>query len=179
MPAPPVSLNAELLLEQIRALGAVGLDGAGGGRTRIALTDADKAGRDLFVRWMRELALEMRVDRIGNVFGVLQAAADARGRKPLMIGSHIDTVRNAGALDGCYGVLAGLAVARAYRARACCRLAAPGAGPHQRHPAPGHLHRGPARPGRAALADGGETPGRLPGPDRRARGRGDRGLGTA
>jgi N-carbamoyl-L-amino-acid hydrolase len=108
-------LNAELLLEQIRALGAVGLDGAGGGRTRIALTDADKAGRDLFVRWMRELALEMRVDRIGNVFGVLQAAADARGRKPLMIGSHIDTVRNAGALDGCYGVLAGLAVARAYR----------------------------------------------------------------
>lgn len=85
MPAPPVSLNAELLLEQIRALGAVGLDGAGG-RTRIALTDADKAGRDLLVRWMRELALEMRVDRIGNVFGVLQAAADARGRKPLMIG---------------------------------------------------------------------------------------------
>lgn len=115
MPAPPVSLNAELLLEQIRALGAVGLDGAGGGRTRIALTDAEKAGRDLLVRWMRELALEVRIDRIGNVFGVLQAAADARGRKPLMIGSHIDTVRNAGALDGCYGVLAGLAVARAYR----------------------------------------------------------------
>ena len=35
--------------------------------------------------------------------------------QPLMMGSHIDTVRNAGALDGCYGVLAGLAVVRAYR----------------------------------------------------------------
>ncbi|MGF6472533.1 Zn-dependent M28 family amino/carboxypeptidase [Paraburkholderia youngii] len=32
-----------------------------------------------------------------------------------MMGSHIDTVKNAGALDGCYGVLAGLAVARAFR----------------------------------------------------------------
>lgn len=32
-----------------------------------------------------------------------------------MIGSHIDTVVNAGAFDGCYGVLSGLAVVRAFR----------------------------------------------------------------
>ncbi|NML18090.1 Zn-dependent hydrolase [Azohydromonas caseinilytica] len=115
MSAFPVTLDTELLLKQIHELGTVGLDGAGGGRTRIALTDAEKAGRDLLVRWMRELDLEVRIDRIGNVFGILRAAADEAGRKPLMIGSHIDTVRNAGALDGCYGVLAGLAVARAYR----------------------------------------------------------------
>lgn len=115
MPAPTPALDAGRLLEQIRLLGEIGADAAQGGRTRIALTDADKAGRDQLAQWMRELGLEVRVDRIGNVFGILHAATDAGDGQPLMIGSHIDTVRNAGALDGCYGVLAGLAVARAYR----------------------------------------------------------------
>lgn len=94
---------------------AVGVDATHGGRTRIALSDADKAGRDLLVGWMRELDLDVQVDRIGNIFGTLRAAADSGEQSPLMIGSHIDTVTNAGATDGCYGVLAGLAVVRAYR----------------------------------------------------------------
>jgi N-carbamoyl-L-amino-acid hydrolase len=110
-----LSLDADCLLAQIRSLGAIGADAAGG-RTRIALTGADKAGRDLLVEWMRALELEVRIDRIGNIFGILHAATDEGDRQPLMIGSHIDTVRNAGALDGCYGVLTGLAIARAYRA---------------------------------------------------------------
>jgi len=111
----PLQLNGALLLQQIRALGQVGADATHGGRTRIALSDADKAGRDLLVGWMRELDLDVQVDRIGNIFGTLRAAADSGEQRPLMIGSHIDTVTNAGALDGCYGVLAGLAVMRAYR----------------------------------------------------------------
>ncbi len=110
-----LSLDAPLLLRQIHALGAIGHDAAQGGRTRIALTDADKAGRDQLVRWMRELNLDVQIDRVGNIFGILPAASPAGDGRPLMVGSHIDTVRNAGALDGCYGVLAGLAVARAYR----------------------------------------------------------------
>ncbi|WP_341646580.1 Zn-dependent hydrolase [Thauera sp. SDU_THAU2] len=115
MQATSLSLDVPLLLEQIRTLGAVGADPVAGGRTRIALSDAEKAGRDLVGRWMRELQLDVRVDRIGNLFGILHAATEEGDRRPLMIGSHIDTVCNAGALDGCYGVLAGLAVARAYR----------------------------------------------------------------
>ena len=115
MPDAALSLDAPLLLAQIRALGAIGSDATGGGRTRIALTDADQAGRDQLVRWMRELDLDVRVDRIGNIFGLLGAATPAGDARPLMMGSHIDTVRHAGALDGCYGVLAGLAVARAWR----------------------------------------------------------------
>lgn len=111
----PLQLNGPLLLQQIRALGQVGADATHGGRTRIALSDADKAGRDLLVGWMRELDLDVQVDRIGNIFGTLRAAADSGEQRPLMMGSHIDTVTNAGALDGCYGVLAGLAVMRAYR----------------------------------------------------------------
>lgn len=111
-----LSLDSERLLAQIHALGAIGADTTVGGRTRIALTDAEKAGRDLVVEWMRELQLDVRIDRIGNIFGILSAATESGNQQPLMMGSHIDTVRNAGALDGCYGVLAGLAVARAYRA---------------------------------------------------------------
>jgi len=110
-----ISLDAAKLLGQIHELGTVGQDATQGGRTRIALTDAEKAGRDLLVRWMRALDLDVRVDRVGNIFGILSAAADPGDNQPLMLGSHIDTVRNAGALDGCYGVLAGLAVVRAYR----------------------------------------------------------------
>lgn len=116
MPMDDFFLDAEHLLAQIRSLGAVGADPIQGGRTRIALTDAEKKGRDLVVQWMHDLQLEVRVDRIGNILGILHAATDLGNQRPLMIGSHIDTVRNAGALDGCYGVLAGLAVARAYRA---------------------------------------------------------------
>ncbi|HEX7638626.1 MAG TPA: Zn-dependent hydrolase, partial [Burkholderiaceae bacterium] len=97
MTAAP-TLDAGLLLAQIRALGSIGADEAAGGRTRIALTDADKAGRDQLVRWMRELDLGVRIDRVGNVFGILPAATPAGDAAPLMIGSHIDTVRNAGAL---------------------------------------------------------------------------------
>ena len=115
MTTKDLELDGPWLLGRIAELGAVGLDAAGGGRTRIALTDAEKAGRDLLVRWMRELDLEVRIDQIGNILGVLPAAQAEKTAQPLMMGSHIDTVRGAGALDGCYGVLAGLAVVRAYR----------------------------------------------------------------
>lgn len=112
---PNLRLNGPILLQQIRTLGEIGADPVNGGRTRIALTDAEKAGRDQLVAWMKELDLDIQVDRIGNIFGTLRSATDESHQAPLMMGSHIDTVTNAGALDGCYGVLAGLAVARAFR----------------------------------------------------------------
>ncbi|NWB93065.1 Zn-dependent hydrolase [Pseudomonas agarici] len=107
-------LNSAELLRQIEALGEIGRDHEAGGRTRIAFSDTEKAGRDQLVEWMNELKLIVQIDRIGNIFGTLQPRHDTP-LAPLMVGSHIDTVTNAGALDGCYGVLAGLAVARAFR----------------------------------------------------------------
>ena len=90
-------------LERLAAVGAL----PGGGVCRLALTDEDKAGRDLVAGWMRELGLEVSIDAIGNVTGLRRGAEDGR---PVMMGSHIDTVRTGGNYDGCLGVLAGLEV---------------------------------------------------------------------
>lgn len=110
-----LNLDGKLLIAQLNELGKIGADPVNGGRTRAALTDADKQGRDLLVKWMRELDLDVKVDKVGNIFGTLPSTDDSSDMKPLMLGSHIDTVVNAGALDGCYGVLSGLAVVRAFR----------------------------------------------------------------
>ncbi|ELI8127108.1 Zn-dependent hydrolase [Yersinia enterocolitica] len=108
-------LDGKLLISWLTELGQIGADSVNGGRTRAALTDDDKLGRDLLVKWMKELDLNVKVDKIGNIFGTLPAADGDNEKQPLMIGSHIDTVVDAGAFDGCYGVLSGLAVVRAFR----------------------------------------------------------------
>lgn len=110
-----LEIDGNLLIKQINELGNIGLDKVNGGRTRIALDNFEKQGRDKVVSWMKELNLDIQIDRIGNIIGTLYPKDKNKKLKPLMIGSHIDTVKNAGALDGCYGVLAGLAVLRSFR----------------------------------------------------------------
>ena len=102
-------IDATALMTRLAALAQIGAT-ADGGVCRIALTDADRAGRDQLVRWMRELDLTVHVDRIGNIFGV-RAGTDADAA-PVMTGSHIDSVATGGRYDGAYGVLAGLQVLR-------------------------------------------------------------------
>jgi N-carbamoyl-L-amino-acid hydrolase len=90
----------------LQILGGIGaLDG--GGVSRLALTDADKEGRDLVVSWMKALGLEIAIDPIGNVIATLKGNSDG---PTVMMGSHIDTVSTAGLFDGNLGVLAGLEV---------------------------------------------------------------------
>ncbi|MGG5811242.1 Zn-dependent hydrolase [Falsiroseomonas sp. CW058] len=105
-------IDAGRLLGRLKALGDIGRDGDGR-LTRLAASDADGAGRDAVAGWMREAGLEVLVDRIGNLFGLWQAGAEDAA--PLMLGSHIDTVIDAGIHDGCYGVLGGLEVVQALR----------------------------------------------------------------
>ena len=81
-----------------------------GGVCRIALTDLDGQGRDLFVRWAQEAGCSIRVDAIGNIFARRAGADDSL--PPVMTGSHIDTQPTGGKFDGNYGVLAGLEVLR-------------------------------------------------------------------
>lgn len=105
---PPHLADRHLLanLETLAQVGAI----EGGGCARLALSDEDKAGRDLVVGWMKALGLQVSVDAIGNVVGL---RAGREKLPPVMTGSHIDTVRTGGRYDGNYGVLAGLEVVRA------------------------------------------------------------------
>jgi beta-ureidopropionase / N-carbamoyl-L-amino-acid hydrolase len=112
-----VSGNSDLrvdgarLVARLDALGTIGqVLGSNGERgcARLALTDADREGRDLVVGWMRDLGMAVSIDAVGNV------VATRPGTDPdaaaVMMGSHIDTVRTGGRFDGNLGVLAGLEV---------------------------------------------------------------------
>ena len=101
-----LEINGGRLMRRLRELAEIGpIDG--GGVSRLALTDADKAGRDLVVTWMRDLGLEVSVDAIGNVVATGPGRLDG---PPVMTGSHIDTVATGGIYDGNLGVLSGLEV---------------------------------------------------------------------
>lgn len=81
-----------------------------GGNCRLALSDEDKAGRDLFVGWCKAAGCSIVVDTMGNIFA--RRGGTNPGLAPVMTGSHLDTQPHGGKFDGVYGVLAGLEVIR-------------------------------------------------------------------
>ncbi|MGW0710110.1 M20 family metallo-hydrolase [Streptomyces sp. NPDC002643] len=85
------------------------------GVDRLALTDADAAGRRRVVAWMEEAGLTVRVDRMGNIYGRREGTDPTAA--PVLTGSHIDSVATAGAFDGCLGVLGGIEVVRTLNER--------------------------------------------------------------
>lgn len=102
-------IRPQRLIERLERLAEIGRTDDGS-CCRLALTDEDRAGRDLLVAWMTALGLEVSVDRIGNLFGLRRGREDLA---PVMTGSHIDTVRTGGRFDGNLGVLGGLEVIEA------------------------------------------------------------------
>jgi beta-ureidopropionase / N-carbamoyl-L-amino-acid hydrolase len=106
-----LSIDVNRLIGRLDALGEVGASyGSNGewGSARLALTDADRAGRDLVAGWMRDLGMDVTIDAVGNMIGTRRGSEPTAA--PVMTGSHIDTVRTGGRFDGCLGVLAGLEV---------------------------------------------------------------------
>lgn len=99
----------ETLFRDSSAIGAT----PAGGLHRLAASAEDGAVRDLFSAWLRERGFEVRVDAIGNLFGLITFNPDA---PYVLCGSHLDSQPSAGRFDGIYGVLAG-AVAIASLAR--------------------------------------------------------------
>ncbi|ABC35926.1 N-carbamyl-L-amino acid amidohydrolase [Burkholderia thailandensis E264] len=83
---------------------------ARGGVRRLALTDADRRGRERFAQWCRDAGMTVRVDAIGNLFARRAGADDAQ--PAVLVGSHLDTQPEGGRFDGAYGVLAGLELVR-------------------------------------------------------------------
>jgi len=95
-----------LSLEKMATFGAT----RNGGVQRLALSDEDKAARDQLVLWMKEVDLDVKIDKMGNIFGF------RKGKKndlsPVMTGSHVDSQPKGGKFDGILGVMGGLEVMR-------------------------------------------------------------------
>ena len=102
-----LNVNSDRLWRSLMDMAAVG-PGEHGGSRRLALTDEDKAGRDLFVGWCRDLDCTISVDQMGNIFARRAGSDDTAA--PVCMGSHLDTQPHGGKFDGVYGVLAGLEV---------------------------------------------------------------------
>lgn len=104
MPAIAIDPNRLMAdLERLRDFGR-----SGHGVVRRAFSEADVAARRWLAGRMAEAGLEPRFDPAGNLFGLPPGE-----RRPLLLGSHSDTQPEGGWLDGAYGVIAGLEVARA------------------------------------------------------------------
>ena len=111
----------------LRALDAVGAT-PDGGVHRPACTAADGAARDLLRSWMRDAGMQVAVDPIGNMAGLLELAGP--GAPVVMAGSHLDSQPGGGRFDGALGVAAACAAAldlqeqvRAGLVRPCCNVA--------------------------------------------------------
>ena len=109
MSEPKVRIDGSRLWDSLMDMAKIGATEKGGVK-RLALTDLDKEGRDLFVRWCEAAGCTIRIDKVGNIF------ARRPGRNgdlaPVLTGSHLDSQPTGGRFDGVYGVLAGLEVIR-------------------------------------------------------------------
>jgi N-carbamoyl-L-amino-acid hydrolase len=104
-----VRINSQRLWNSIMAMAEIG-PGEKGGSRRLALTDEDKQGRDLFVTWCEQENCSITIDDMGNIFA--RRAGKNSTLPPIAAGSHLDTQPHGGKFDGIYGVLAALEVVR-------------------------------------------------------------------
>jgi beta-ureidopropionase / N-carbamoyl-L-amino-acid hydrolase len=86
-----------------------------GGVSRTAYSEFDKQGREYVMGLMREAGLEPSIDVAGNIIG--KRAGSNPALKPLLFGSHIDSVPDGGNYDGDVGVLSSIEVARTLQER--------------------------------------------------------------
>ena len=96
---------AEEIMQRADALAACSEEA--GRITRVAYSPAMRLANDLVAGWMREAGLSVREDAAGNLIGRYDARQP--GAKTLLIGSHLDSVRDAGRYDGPLGVLVAIA----------------------------------------------------------------------
>ncbi|WP_322014462.1 Zn-dependent hydrolase [Paraburkholderia sp. J12] len=105
-----LQINGARLWASLMEMAQIGAT-AGGGVRRLALTEEDRRGRELFSRWCREAGMHVWTDEVGNLFARREGANP--NAAPVLMGSHLDTQPEGGRFDGVYGVLAALEVVRA------------------------------------------------------------------
>ena len=106
---PSLRVNGQRIMQHLQALAEFGKNPQGG-VSRVAYTDADRQGREYATRLMRDAGLDVVIDPAGNIVGS-RAGSDS-SLKPLLIGSHIDSVPEGGNYDGDVGSLSAIEVAQ-------------------------------------------------------------------
>ncbi|HEX7939466.1 MAG TPA: hydantoinase/carbamoylase family amidase, partial [Gemmatimonadaceae bacterium] len=107
--AAPATLDGGRLNAHLKALSAFGANPAGG-VSRVAYSDFDKAGRAYVMGLMKDAGLDVSVDFAGNILG--RRAGTEAALKPIMFGSHVDSVPDGGNYDGTVGSLSAIEVAQ-------------------------------------------------------------------
>lgn len=102
-------VDGSRIMQHLQALSEFGRNPQGG-VSRVAYSEADRQGRDYAMRLMREAQLDVHIDAAGNIIGT-RAGSDS-SLKPLLIGSHIDSVPEGGNYDGDVGSLSAIEVAQ-------------------------------------------------------------------
>ncbi len=113
MPKSPLSRAAHVLAQRLNQLARVSDER--GATTRTFLSPAMHRANALVGGWMKRAGLAVRVDATGNLIG--RAGGAARDAGTLLMGSHLDTVRDAGRFDGTLGVLLPIAALEVLRRR--------------------------------------------------------------
>jgi N-carbamoyl-L-amino-acid hydrolase len=104
-----MKINGDRLWASLMEMAKIGATPKGG-VCRLTLTDLDRDGRDLFVKWCQEAGCTVKVDQMGNIFA--RRPGRNNSLAPVGTGSHLDSQPTGGRFDGVYGVLAGLEVIR-------------------------------------------------------------------
>lgn len=112
VPAALAALDARRVWDRCDALAQ--FSEATGALTRVFLSPQQKEANALVLAWMREAGMAAAVDAMGNCVGRYEGSAP--GLPCLMLGSHLDTVRDAGRYDGMLGVLSAIECVRALHA---------------------------------------------------------------
>ena len=107
-------VNGDRINQHLTALSEFGKNPYGG-VSRVAYSEFDKQGRTYVMGLMREAGLEPSIDVAGNIIG--KRAGSNAALKPLLFGSHIDSVPDGGNYDGDVGVLSSIEVARTFKER--------------------------------------------------------------
>jgi hypothetical protein len=113
--AAAVRVNGDRLNARLAVIGRFGANPQGG-VTRLGYSEEDRQARALVSTWMRDAGLEPATDFAGNLIG--RRPGSDPGLKPLVFGSHVDSVPEGGNFDGNVGVLASIEVARTLREQA-------------------------------------------------------------
>ncbi|HBB98240.1 MAG TPA: Zn-dependent hydrolase [Blastocatellia bacterium] len=109
MPQARLRINGARLNEHLKALSEFGKNPQGG-VSRVAYSEADRQGREYVLGLMRAANLDVSIDAAGNLVG--RRAGSDNSLKPILVGSHIDSVPEGGNFDGDVGSLGAIEVAQ-------------------------------------------------------------------